>query len=116
MVYGVSLFPTNQPLVADVPEGTQTRLTLGRLVEQTGGGYIQATRATGRFLRGLKPGEDRALVSTIAGVVDELRQQYALGFTPRYRDGRTGKIEVRVKHPGMTVAARQTYRAPEDAR
>jgi hypothetical protein len=98
-----------------VPEGTRTRLTLGQLVEHTGGGYIQATPAT-RMSRAWKAGEDRALVSTLAGVVDELRQQYALGFAPRYHDGRVGQIEVRVKRSGMTVAARQTYRAPEGTR
>jgi VWFA-related protein len=115
MVYGVSLFTSNEPRTADVPEGTTMRLTLGELAAQTGGGYIQATSSP-RMFGNWKPGEDRALVSTLAGVVDELRQQYALGFAPRYHDGRVGRIEVRVKRDGMRVAARQTYRAPETGR
>jgi len=115
MVYGVSLFTSNEPRTAEVPEGTTTRLTLGQLVEQTGGGYIHATSSP-RMFANWKPGDDRALVSTFAGVVDELRQQYALGFVPRYRDGRVGRIEVRVKRDGMTVTSRQTYLAPESRR
>jgi VWFA-related protein len=111
MVYGVSLFTFNAPIGRDIPERTMTRLTLPQLVEQTGGGYIQAVAPTTSW-RAWRPGEDRAFISTVAGVVDELRQQYALGFAPRYRDGRIGKLEVRVTREHMTVSARQTYRAP----
>lgn len=107
MVYGVSLFTANQPIGAVEPT---TRLTLGELVDATGGGYFQAVPGDrAHYLRG---GPDDELVSTLASIVDELRHQYAMGFVPRLRDGRVGKIEVRLNRRNATVTARKSYRAP----
>jgi hypothetical protein len=103
----VSLFTANQPL--GTAEAT-TRLTLGELVNATGGGYFQAVPGDrAHYLRGEL---DDALVSTLANVVEELRHQYAMGFVSRHRDGRVGKIEVRVNRRNATVSARKSYRAP----
>ena len=110
MVYGVSLFTANQPLFAQPADGTQTRLTLRELTDATGGGYFQAVPGDrAHYFRG-GPGDE--LTSTLANVVEELRHQYALGFVAQHRDGRAGKIEVRVNRPNTTVSARKTYRAP----
>jgi hypothetical protein len=42
-------------------------------------------------------------------VADELHRQYAMGFSPEKLDGKTHKLEVRVKRPGMTARARRSY-------
>jgi len=49
------------------------------------------------------------LGSTFARVADELHRQYALGFSPEKLDGKTHRLEVRVKRPGMTARARRSY-------
>ncbi len=111
MVYGVSLFTANQPLSkVEVPEGLDTRLTLRELADLTGGGYVDAGASTRRWLVD-RVAADR-VVETFANLAEELRHQYALGFVPRLRDGRTGRIEVRVNRPRVLVSARKTYRSP----
>ena len=65
-----------------------------------------ASRSGGRATE-LKPNDN--LAAALAGVADELHHQYLLGFTPAVFDGRTHKIEVRVKQTGLTVRARQSY-------
>jgi VWFA-related protein len=71
---------------------------LPKIAEETGGGYFELTRA-----------DD--LKSTFARVADELHQQYALGFEPIKLDGKTHKLEVKVKTRGMKARARQSYLA-----
>lgn len=71
---------------------------LAVLAAETGGGYFELTRA-----------ED--LASTFARVADELHRQYALGFEPPALDGKTHKLEIKVKHPGAKVRARKSYLA-----
>ena len=44
-------------------------------------------------------------------VVDELHQQYLLGFTPVALDGKKHTIEVRLRDSDATVRARQSYLA-----
>lgn len=73
---------------------------LGRVAIDTGGGYIE-----------LRPRND--LQTTFAQVVDELQRQYLLGFAPPARDGKTHKIEVKVKRPDTKVRVRKTYVAPK---
>jgi len=67
-----------------------------------------ARRSGGRATE-LKGTDD--LSTTLAGVADELHQQYLLGFTPAAFDGQVHKIEVRVQKPDLTVRARETYAA-----
>lgn len=76
---------------------------LPTIAAETGGGYFELTRA-----------ED--LASTFARVADELHRQYALGFEPSKLDGKTHKLEVKVKHAGAKPRARKSYvAAREDA-
>jgi VWFA-related protein len=79
-------------------EGT----TLGRqvvmLADDTGGGHFEVKRGT-------------TLTATFARVADELRHQYALGFTPVALDGQVHTIEVRLSKPLLSARARKNYLA-----
>jgi Ca-activated chloride channel family protein len=72
---------------------------LRRLADDSGGGYFEVTSA------------DR-LGPLFTRVAEELHRQYVLGFAPPVRDGKVHQIAVKVKRPGMTARARQTYVAP----
>ena len=74
---------------------------LPTIAAETGGGYFELTRA-----------ED--LASTFARVADELHRQYALGFEPSKLDGKTHKLEVKVKQAGAKPRARKSYVAFKD--
>ena len=79
------------------PLGTQRPdAGLPTIAGETGGGYFELTRA-----------DD--LQATFARVADELHRQYALGFEPTKLDGKTHKVEVKVKKPGLKVRARKHY-------
>ena len=52
--------------------------------------------------------------ATFTQVAIELHQQYLLGFTPQAMDGRLHELQVRVKHPRMSVRARKFYQAPKE--
>ena len=69
---------------------------LSKLAAESGGGYFE-----------LDSTDD--LGATFARVADELHRQYAMGFSPEKLDGKTHKLEVRVKKPGMTARARKSY-------
>jgi Ca-activated chloride channel family protein len=71
---------------------------LPRIAADTGGGYFELTR-----------GVD--LPSAFGKVGDELHRQYALGFQPSKLDGKTHRLEVKVKREGLTVRARRSYYA-----
>lgn len=75
-------------------------------VSLSGGMKSIAQRSGGRATD-LKKTDD--LTAALAAIADELHHQYLLGFTPAVFDGRTHKIEVRLKSPELTVRARQTY-------
>ena len=66
-----------------------------QLVEDTGGGHFV-----------VRAGDD--LRQTFVRVVEELRRQYLLGFTPA-ADGRTHKLEVKVTGDGLRARARTSY-------
>jgi Ca-activated chloride channel family protein len=72
----------------------------------TGAVKTLARRSGGRATE-LAPGAD--LAAALAAVAGELHQQYLLGFTPAAFDGRTHRLEVRVRRPGVTVRAREVY-------
>ena len=69
---------------------------LGALAEETGGLLFENTN-------NLRQGFDR--------IDDDLRNYYLVGYTPLNEtyDGRFRTIEVKVKRPGVTVAARKGY-------
>jgi Ca-activated chloride channel family protein len=75
---------------------------LRRLTHQTGGGHFV-----------LNQFDD--VNTTFTHVMQELHYQYVLGFTPRRLDGRLHDLRVKVNRPGLTVRARQTYRAPRSS-
>jgi len=74
---------------------------LPRIATMTGGGYYEL-----RSTYNLGP--------TFKRIADELHKQYALAFTPEKLDGKTHKIEVRIKRPDVIARARKTYVARKD--
>lgn len=94
MVYAIGLQGqdySNGRLVRTMPDRS-----LKKLAEATGGGYFELSRTD-------------KLTSTFTRVALELHSQYLLGFSAESRDGKTHKLEVRIKRPGMTARARKTY-------
>lgn len=73
--------------------------TLQDIAEDTGGRYVYA-------------GGAREFASLFGSMLDELHQQYILGFTPAHADGRLHSLVVRVQRPNTTVRARKHYVAP----
>ena len=69
---------------------------LPTIAGETGGGYFE-----------LRSADDMS--GTFARVAEELHRQYALGFEPEKLDGKTHKLEVKVKKPGLKVRARKHY-------
>ena len=49
-------------------------------------------------------------------VVQQLRQQYVLGFVPAAFDGKSHSLTVRVKRPGLEVQSRRTYIATREGK
>jgi Ca-activated chloride channel family protein len=94
MVYAIGL--AGEILAYGRPTRTRPDPSLKRLASETGGGYFELSRAD-------------QLTSTFTRVALELHSQYVLGFTPQSRDGKTHKLEVLVKKPGMTARARKSY-------
>jgi Ca-activated chloride channel family protein len=94
MIYAIGL--QSEEHVGGRVVRTQPDRSLKKLAETTGGGYFELTRSS-------------QLTSTFTRVALELHSQYLLGFSPEARDGKTHKLEVRVKRPGMTARARQSY-------
>jgi Ca-activated chloride channel homolog len=78
--------------------GAERRLSKGLkdLALETGGWFFE-----------LKASDN--LLSTFQRVVDELRSQYLLGFSPASLDGKVHRLEVNVKRHGLTARARRTY-------
>jgi Ca-activated chloride channel family protein len=86
---------TRQPMLVQEPDGG-----LKRIAAESGGGYFELTSA-----------DD--LGSTFARVADELHRQYLIGFEPPALDGKTHKIDVKVKRIAR-VRARRTYVAARE--
>jgi Ca-activated chloride channel family protein len=78
------------------PEIQKPNPGLPKIAGETGGGYFELTRTND-------------LVGTFARVADELHHQYLIGFEPQKLDGKTHKLEVRLKTRGLTARARKTY-------
>jgi VWFA-related protein len=131
MVYAVYGF---EPRLADprmsrddLPGTSEERETsLQEITDLTGGGFIVAPfdakrpaagpRVRGAGISGAETGYRHPLSlafrSQLAGIVDELRHQYTLGFVPTRRDGKVARIDVRVGRPDTKVWARKTYQSP----
>ena len=76
---------------------------LPKIAGETGGGYFE-----------LRNADD--LSATFTRVAEELHRQYALGFEPAKLDGKTHKVEVKVKKPGLKVQARKHYVAARETK
>ena len=94
MVYAIGFSSTDNPGEPDKPD---ERLRL--LADLSGGGYFEMK-------------ETADLAGHFTRVAHELHHQYWIGFEPAKRDGKAHEIKVRVKVPGMTARARQSYIAP----
>jgi VWFA-related protein len=79
----------------------ENRFELGRLVEAV-------LESGGRIEPIVSPGQ---IESAFAGILDELSEQYALGFYPQGRlgDGRWRKVELSVQRPGCRVRSRAGF-------
>ncbi len=96
MVYTIGLrnrFFNGAQWVTSAPDRT-----LKKTSAQTGGGYFELTRTT-------------ELNATFSKIADELHRQYLLAISPSTLDGKQHVLNVRVKTPGMTARARQSYTA-----
>jgi Ca-activated chloride channel family protein len=108
MIYAIGLRSGRRPMQPGIgPGGLQAMLTadlpdagLARVAEESGGGYTEI-----RF------GQD--LVASFAAVVDELHSQYAIGFAPPTRDGKTHKVDVTIAKGGLKARGRKSYVAPK---
>jgi Ca-activated chloride channel family protein len=74
---------------------------LPKIATETGGGYFELTSANN-------------MSATFIRIADELHRQYALAFTPTTFDGKTHKLEIKVRRPELTVRARKSYVARKD--
>jgi VWFA-related protein len=74
---------------------------LPRIAAMTGGGYYELRSAYN-------------LGITFKQIADELHKQYALAFTPEKLDGKTHRLEVKIKRPDLVARARKTYVARKD--
>ena len=83
------------------PEEPKVDPGLPRIAAATGGGYFELTSTNN-------------LGPTFRRIADELHRQYALAFTPANLDGKTHKLEVRLRQPELTARARKTYIAKKD--
>jgi len=96
MVYTIGLrnrFFNGAQWVTSAPDRS-----LKKTSAQTGGGYFELTRTT-------------ELNSTFSKIADELHRQYLIAISPGTLDGKQHVLNVRVKTPGMTARARQSYTA-----
>lgn len=96
MVYTIGLrnrFFNGAQWVTSAPDRS-----LKKTSAQTGGGYFELTRTT-------------ELNSTFSKIADELHRQYLIAISPGTLDGKQHALSVRVKTPGMTARARQSYTA-----
>ncbi len=64
-------------------------------------------RNTGGELYRMKDGE--TLTPVFTRIAEELHSQYLLGFVPTVLDGKSARIDVRAKRPGLDVRARRSF-------
>ena len=78
--------------------GHELNSDLSDVATETGGGYVIV--------------DDRDdLKKTLSDVVNDLRHQYLLGFSPSVLDGKTHKLKVEVTKPGLTARGPTAYLA-----
>jgi|SRR6478672_2805302 len=95
MLYVVGL--TTKPGAREPPKDLRRAASVA---SNTGGGYFY-----------VRPADD--LVAAFQRISDELHHQYLLGFSPATLDGRTHKIDVRMKRADLKARARKSYVASD---
>ena len=90
------------PTIRLPPEEPKVDAGLPRIAAATGGGYFELKSTNN-------------LGATFRRIADELHRQYAIAFTPEKLDGKTHKLEVRLKKPNLIPRARRTYIAKKDS-
>ena len=90
VVFGLSMW-TRQPTTTERPNRSLERLAL-----DTGGSFYEV-------------GLNDDMNALFTDVVQQLRQQYVLGFVPASFDGQRHSLTVRVKRPGLQVQSRRFY-------
>jgi len=96
MIYSIGL--ESNMVVGTQRVRTRPDRGLRKLADETGGGYFELKRTD-------------ELGPTFTRVAQELHSQYSLAFAPA-TDGRTHKLDVVLKKPGMNTRARKSYQAP----
>lgn len=82
---------------------TKPNADLEHLAVSTGGAFYRVR-------------ESEDMHAPFTDIMQQLRQQYVLGFVPTSLDGKKHKLEVRVKRGGVDVRARNSYIASADGR
>jgi VWFA-related protein len=95
IVYGVSMW-VRQTVGDERPSRDLERVAL-----ETGGAFYEV-------------GVSDDMNPVFTEVVQQLRQQYVLGFVPAAFDGKRHSLTVRVKRPGLEVQSRRSYIATRD--
>jgi Ca-activated chloride channel family protein len=83
------------------PEETKIDSGLPKIAAVTGGGYFELTSANNLGL-------------TFKRIADELHRQYGLAFAPAKLDGKTHKLEVRLRQKNLVARTRRSYVAKKD--
>jgi Ca-activated chloride channel homolog len=92
IVYAVSMWVRDPELA----KPTRPNHDLEQLALETGGAFYQVR-------------EDADMNPVFSDIVQQLRQQYVLGFTPKSFDGKRHTLEVHVKPHSLKVQARKSY-------
>jgi Ca-activated chloride channel family protein len=89
-------------LSAPNPNGQQNVAVLKNFAAKSGGRFVST------------PG-GQALREAFTGIVEELSNQYTIGYRPtnRARDGKWRAIEVKLSRPELNARTRKGYRAPK---
>lgn len=78
--------------------GHELNSDLRHVAAESGGGYVIVN-------------DDDDLKKTLQQVINELRHQYVLGFSPAALDGKTHRLSVQVTRPGLTARTASGYLA-----
>jgi hypothetical protein len=95
IVYGLSMW-VRQKVGAERPSRDLERIAI-----DTGGAFYEV-------------GVNDDLNPVFTEVVQQLRQQYVLGFVPAAFDGKRHSLSVKVKRAGLEVQARRSYIATRE--
>jgi len=98
MIYAIAMWTLDERYKQSRPSTSVETLSA-----ETGGGFVEVHEAAD-------------ISRTLTQVSTELHRQYVLGFTASVLDGKSHKLDVRVKRAGLDVRARRSYVSPKPAR